>query len=106
MWLFVPMIYLYIGPTLALAVNLVPATMRSLTCAFIVFTTNVANLLIAPLVIGALSDAIAPHLADPAQSLRWVLVGTSLTGFWAAWHYWAAAQGPHTELERAGTERP
>jgi hypothetical protein len=99
------MIYLYIGPTLALATNLVPATMRSLTCAFIVFTANVANLLIAPLAIGALSDLIAPHLADPAQSLRWVLAGTSLTGFWAAWHYWVAARGLPDELMRAGTQQ-
>ncbi|MCP1469780.1 MFS family permease [Sphingobium sp. OAS761] len=103
MWLFVPMIYLYIGPTLALATNLVPATMRSQTCAFIVFSANVANLLIAPLAIGALSDLLGPHLADPAQSLRWVLVGTSLTGFWAAWHYWAAARHLPGDLERAGT---
>ncbi|WP_143075154.1 MFS transporter [Sphingobium sp. AP50] len=103
MWLFVPLIYLYIGPTLALATNLVPATMRSLTCAFIVFAANVANLLIAPLAIGALSDLVAPHLADPSHSLRWVLVGTSLTGFWAAWHYWRAARGLQEELARAGT---
>ena len=92
LWLFVPMIYLYIGPTLALAQNIVPATMRSQTGAIILFTANVANLALAPLLIGALSDMLAPHLARPADSLRWVLVGVSFTGFWAGWHFLRAAQ--------------
>jgi hypothetical protein len=104
LWLFVPMTYLYIGPTLALAQNLVPATMRSQACAFIVFTANVANLAIAPLLIGALSDLVAPHIQDPSQSLRWVLVATSFTGFWGAWHYWAAARTLRAGLLHAGTE--
>lgn len=104
LWLFVPMTYLYIGPTLALAQNLVPATMRSQTCAFIVFAANVANLVIAPLLIGAMSDLLAPHLWDPTQSLRWVLVATGFTGFWGAWHYWAAARTLRAGLVHAGTE--
>ena len=102
-WLFVPMIYLYIGPTLALAQNLVPAGMRSQICAFILFSANIANLAVAPLLIGAVSDLLSPHLADPRESLRWVLVGTSLTGFWAAWHYWAAAKALRQGLAKAGS---
>lgn len=105
MWIFIPTIYLYIGPTLALAQNLVAADMRSQTCAFVVFTCNVANLAVAPLLLGALSDLVAPHIADPAQSLRYVLIGTSLIGFWAAWHYYAAAKTLRDDLARAGTER-
>ena len=92
LWFFVPMIYLYIGPTLALAHNMVPATMRSQTGAIILFTTNIANLALAPLLIGSLSDMLAPYLVRPADSLRWVLVAVSLTGFWAGWHFLRAAQ--------------
>lgn len=105
MWLFVPSIYFYIGPTLALAQNLVPASMRSQTCAIILFVANVANLAIAPLLVGGLSDAIAPHLARPDQSLRYVLIGCAFTGFWAAYHYVAAARDLRGNIARAGTER-
>jgi MFS family permease len=73
-WLFVPLIYLYIGPTLALAQNLVPAGMRSQICAFL-FSANIANLAVATLLIGAVSDLLSPHLSNP-------ILGTSLTGFW------------------------
>ena len=104
LWAFVPITYLYIGPTLALAQNLVRADMRSQTCAFVVFVCNVANLAIAPLLIGALSDYVAPHLADPEQSLRYVLAGTGLTGLWAAWHYWAAGRTLDGDSARAVTE--
>jgi len=103
LWLFVPMIYLYIGPTMALSQNLVPATMRSQMCAIILFVANVANLVIAPVLIGALSDLLAPRLDDPSQSLRYVLIGASATGFWAAWHYMAAARNLREDLVRAGT---
>lgn len=102
LWLFVPMVYLYIGPTLALAQNMVPATMRSQTGAIILFTANVANLALAPLLVGALSDMLAPHLARPADSLRWVLVAVSLTGFWAGWHFLRAAR----LLERRESAQP
>jgi predicted MFS family arabinose efflux permease len=104
LWLFVPIIYLYIGPTLALAQNLVPPAMRSQISAIVVFVANVANLAIAPLLIGALSDMVAPHLNDQSQSLRYVLAGSALTGLWAAYHYWAAASSLKAGLSRAGFE--
>lgn len=104
LWLFVPLTYLYIGPTLALAQNLVRANMRSQTCAFVVFVANVANLAIAPLLIGALSDWLGPRLEDPTESLRIILAFTALTGFWGAWHYWAAGASIDADTYRAGTE--
>jgi predicted MFS family arabinose efflux permease len=103
LWVFIPLVYLYIGPTLALAQNLVPATMRSQIVAILLFVANVANLVLAPVVIGALSDWLSLHIAHPEQSLRFVLVGTGFMGIWAAWHYWAAARHLRSDLERAGT---
>jgi MFS family permease len=104
LWLFVPMTYLYIGPTMALAQNLTPPTMRSLACAIVVFTCNIANLAIAPTLIGWLSDVIAPHLREPHQSLRYVLMGSALTGLWGAWHYFAAGRTLQEDLVRSGAE--
>lgn len=103
MWLFVPTIYLYIGPTLALAQNLVPANMRSQTCAIILFLANLANLALAPMLMGLMSDLIAVHAPGPGESLRYVMIGCALTGLWAAVHYICAARGLDQDIRRAGT---
>jgi MFS family permease len=92
LWIYIPSIYIFSGPSFAAAQNLVPAGMRSQVCALILFTANFANLVISPVLIGALSDALAPRLADPTQSLRYVLAGCTLTGVWGAWHYVIASR--------------
>ena len=92
LWIVVPSIYLYIGPTLGIAQNLTPANMRGIVCALILFVANAANLVIAPILIGLLSDLVAPRVADPAESLRYVLTVMAFAGFWAAWHYLAASR--------------
>lgn len=92
LWIFVAASGIYIGPTLALCQSLVPAGMRGQTVAILLFTANIANLVVAPQLVGSASDFIAPFLDDPHQSLRWVLVGCSFTGLWGAWHYYAAAR--------------
>lgn len=88
LWLFVPLIYAYIGPAGALSQTLVPATMRARFAALILLATNIANLVLAPWIIGTLSDLIAPFLAKPQESLRYALAITACTGPWAAWHFW------------------
>ena len=102
LWLFVPISYAFSGPSFALAQNLVPATMRSRTCALILFTANMTNLVVAPVCIGMASDHLAPYLADPRQSLGVVLAVCSFTGLWAAWHYIAAGRYLSTDLIRSG----
>ena len=52
LWLFVPAVYFYIGPVLGLLQKLVPPNMRATTCSILLFTANVANLVIAPQLIG------------------------------------------------------
>ncbi|NIX93530.1 MFS transporter [Pseudomonas fulva] len=99
LWLFVPVTYIYIGPSIGLLQNLYPAAMRAKGSAILLFTANIANLAIAPQLIGLLSDLIAPHLADPAQSLRYVLLGCAFTGFWASYHYWACAYHMQKEIQ-------
>lgn len=77
LWIFVPSVYFYIGPILGLLQNAVPAQMRATTCALLLFAANICNLVIAPQLVGWLSDWL---------SLRWALLILAPTGFWAAWH--------------------
>jgi predicted MFS family arabinose efflux permease len=86
LWIFVPAVYFYIGPILGLLQNVMPATMRATTCAMLLFLANVANLVIAPQVIGVLSDWFAGSFGAGQESLRWALLLLAPTGFWAAWH--------------------
>jgi predicted MFS family arabinose efflux permease len=91
LWLVVPAIYLYVGPTMALLLNFLPPTMRAQGMAVSLLTANVANLIVAPLVVGAISDGLAPRLGN-AESLRIALLALSLTGFWAGYHYWTSVR--------------
>jgi hypothetical protein len=86
LWIFVPSVYFYIGPILGLLQNVVPPQMRATTCALLLFTANVANLVVAPQLIGWLSDWFASGLNAGPESLRWALLILAPSGFWAAWH--------------------
>lgn len=89
LWIFVPAVYFYIGPVLGLLQNVLPANMRATACALALFTANLANLIVAPQLIGWLSDGFAAALGAGQESLRWALLLLAPTGFWAAWHFWA-----------------
>ncbi len=92
LWVFVPSVYFYMGPILGLLQNVVPAHMRATTCALLLFTANIANLVIAPQLVGLLSDEFASTLDTGADSLRWALLLLAPTGFWAAAHLGAATR--------------
>lgn len=103
LWMFVPVAYLNIAPILSLTQSLVPPRMRGLSCAIMLFGANVANLALAPQIIGILSDQFLAHSGAGADSLRWALVLTAFTGIWAAYHFWAAARYIRRDLQRAGS---
>jgi predicted MFS family arabinose efflux permease len=91
-WMFIPAIYFYIGPTMALVQNLAPCRMRATFIAVSLLVPNVLNLIVAPQCVGLISDlASGPHGPD-AESLRLALLILAPSGFWAAWHYWAACR--------------
>jgi MFS family permease len=92
LWLVVPAIYLYVGPQMALLLNFLPPAMRAQGMAVSLLCANVANLIVAPLAVGAVSDALAPQLGSNAESLRYALLALSLTGFWAVYHYWTSVR--------------
>lgn len=101
LWMFVPGVYFYIGPILGLLQNVVPAGMRATACALLLFLANVANLILAPELIGALSDWFAASFAAGAESLRWALLLLAPTGFWGAWHLWKAGATIRADEARA-----
>jgi len=100
-WLFIPAIYFYIGPAMGLVQNLAPARMRAMFIAVSLVSANVLNLIVAPWMVGWLSDRFAgPHGAN-AASLRLALLILAPTGFWAAFHYWRAARTIIEDQKRA-----
>ncbi|HJS88718.1 MAG TPA: MFS transporter [Steroidobacteraceae bacterium] len=105
-WLFVPSIYVYLGPGFGILNNLAPQKMRAMYCATLLFLANVCNLIIAPQMVGLLSDWFAPHHVPDAESLRLAMLCLVPTGFWAAWHYYRAAGGvlEDERLAAAATE--
>jgi MFS family permease len=102
LWIFVPAVYFYIGPILGLLQNVVPAHMRATACAILLFLANIANLLLAPQLIGWLSDWFAASLGAGSDSLRWALLLLAPTGFWAAWHLWTSGHTIREDAARAG----
>jgi hypothetical protein len=100
-WIFIPVIYFYIGPGFGLINNLAEPRMRALFCATLLFAANVGNLVMAPQLVGLLSNWFAPHHVANAGSLRLALLCLTPTGFWAAFHYFCAARRIVADQERA-----
>lgn len=61
----------YLGPSIAVAHILVPASLRALTSAIYFLVINLIGLGFGPLVVGIISDLLAPALG--AESLRWAM---------------------------------
>ncbi len=100
-WIFIPAIYFYIGPAFALGQNLAPPKMRAMFTAIALLVANVFNLIVAPQAVGLMSDYFAGPGGADAASLRTALLVLAPTGFWAAYHYWAAARTIVADQERA-----
>jgi MFS family permease len=101
LWILVPAMYFYIGPSYGLLNNVVPPQLRAMTAAVTLLIANVANLVIAPQFVGFVSDYVAGPGGADAQSLRFALLLLAPTGFWAAWHFWTATRGIDAEMARA-----
>jgi predicted MFS family arabinose efflux permease len=101
LWLFVPGVYFFIGPILGVLQNVVPANMRATACALLLLLANVGNLVIAPQLIGWLSDWFRNSFGAGNESLRWALLLLAPTGFWAAGHLWVAGRTIRADVVRA-----
>lgn len=104
LWAFLPAIYFFIGPCMALVLNLAPSHMRSTFTAWSVLVGNVFNLIVAVQGVGILSDWYGrAHGVDAAASLRWALLVLAPTGFWATWHFVLAARTVVPDTQRAAS---
>lgn len=99
--IFIPAIYFYIGPCFGLLNNLAPCHMRNMFIAVSLLVANIFNLMVAPWVVGALSDWFAGAHDTDAASLRWALLVLAPTGFWAALHLYLASRTIIADQQRA-----
>lgn len=100
-WLFIPAIYFYIGPAMALCQNLAAPKMRAMSIAISLLIANLLNLIVAPAIVGGLSDYFAGSQPAGADSLRIAQLILAPSGFWAAWHYWRAGKYIVEDQKRA-----
>ncbi len=100
-WIYIPAIYFFIGPCMALVLNLAPSNMRSVFTAWSVLVGNVFNLIVAPQAVGIMSDWFAGGHGADASSLRLALLVLAPTGFWASWHFVLAARTVIEDQKRA-----
>jgi hypothetical protein len=77
------------GPTFATTQTLVPARMRAMSVAIVLFFSNLIGLGFGPLGVGMLSDAFQPVFGQ--ESLRYSLVLFCPGYLWCAWHAWRAS---------------
>lgn len=80
----------YLGPSISVAHMLVPASLRALTSAILFFVLNLIGLGFGPLVVGMLSDLLAPTLG--IESLRWAMSIVFIVSVTAVMLFLAAAK--------------
>jgi len=86
----------YLGPSFALIQHLAPLRLRATWAAITLLVINLVGLGLGPLLVGRLSDWLAPTAGE--DSLRWALVIVVSLTPWALFHYWRAG----VLMKRAG----
>ena len=66
--------------------------MRATFIAISLLVANLLNLVVAPEGVGIIDDFLGGKAGPTAASLRIALLILAPSGFWAAWHYWAASR--------------
>jgi len=93
----------YLAPVLAQTQSLVPLRMRGVASAIMLLILNLIGLGLGPLVVGALSDSLAPQFG--VHSLRYsLMLAVIVMGPWAALHYFLAGRSIDADLLRATNE--
>ena len=100
-YIFIPAIYFYIGPCFGLLQNLAPCHMRSMFIAVCLLVANIFNLMIAPWIVGVMSNWFAGSHANDAASLRLALLMLAPTGLWATYHLYLASRTVVEDQQRA-----
>ncbi|MFL6634559.1 MAG: MFS transporter [Massilia sp.] len=90
LWLYVPVLYMYTGPTFSLINNMAPPGIRAKTVAVFLLATSFGNLILAPMLIGFLSDLFAAGGMPSGDALRRAMGVFAPLGLAAAGAYAAA----------------
>ncbi len=80
----------FYGPSIAVLHNRVPVASRAIASALLLLMVNVVGLGLGPLLVGALSDALAGVFGR--DSLRYSLAISQLFGVWGAIHFYFAGR--------------
>ena len=88
---------MYLGPSIAVAHSLVPASMRALTSAVLFFVLNLVGLGFGPLVVGLISDLLSSSLGN--ESLRWAMAIILPMSVISATLFFVAAQKMRIDLK-------
>jgi predicted MFS family arabinose efflux permease len=87
----------YLAPTFAAVQSLAPPGMRALAAAFLLMVGSLVGLGLGPVLVGLLSDALAP--AHGADSLRLAMLVVVPVYLWSATHYFAASRTLAADLD-------
>jgi hypothetical protein len=88
----------FFGPSYAAAQSLAAPRMRAVAASMLLFSKALIGMGFGPLLVGVLSDQLAPALGE--NSLRAALLLVPLFNAWAGWHFFIAARHLHRDLQR------
>ena len=88
---------MHLGPAIAITYGLVKVRMRALASAILLFILNMIGLGLGPLLVGIISDGLAP--AHGALSIRYSLMIVAASKFIAIWMFWAASKSLIKDLD-------
>lgn len=90
---------MYLGPSIAVAHRLVPASMRALTSAILFLVLNLIGLGFGPLVVGVISDVLKPTLG--IESLRWAMSFIVIVSLMAVWLFFMASKTMNHDIDHS-----
>jgi MFS transporter, Spinster family, sphingosine-1-phosphate transporter len=85
------------GPLYSTVQTLIPAPLRAMSIAIVLFCGNLVGMGLGPLAAGVLSDALRPAFGQ--ESLRYALLCVCPSCLWLSWHLWRAHQCYNRDYE-------
>jgi MFS family permease len=92
---------IWMGPGLAASQSLTPSRMRGTVAAIMFVINGLLGYGFGPVIVGALSDALALQVGK--ESLRWALVLVVTLNLWAALHFYLSSRTLRADLARLQT---
>jgi MFS family permease len=93
----------YLGPSYAMSQGMVPLRMRAQTIGILLFVLNMIALGLGPATVGLISVLLKPALG--ADSLRYALMTSVITGLLGAFCYWRATRTLKADLAKGSAMR-